>query len=266
MGTSTDYPFLMVAAHVRADAVVGSSTTVTPNMTFTSPDGTPLAATDTPGTLTVGGSLFVHDIIPGGGTWPAGTVVRMLGAGFSRSTSIRTTFKWKTATLVSANEIDFVLDGATAMNAQMVVLNNPDKSAVKYFSYIRGSEAVKSALPVVAATTAIFPQLTFANVSTQVNSSGITGTVVTALALQNPNPAAVTVKLEADNPATGKIAETTLTLAFGQKITRELGEFFGSPLPSGTIVKAVSTLPVQSIAFTADTSTAAVWAYLPAGF
>jgi hypothetical protein len=113
---------------------------------------------------------------------------------------------------------------------------------------------------------AMFPALVYLRVQTQQNSRGINNNLVTALSIQNPNPAPVTIKLEAETPATGKIAETTITLNFGEKITRDLSEFFSLQLNPGTSVKATSTLPVQFLGFVADPVSGAATPFAPATF
>jgi hypothetical protein len=258
LGTS-DYPFLTIAGQVAATAIPGTSMPLVMSGSFFDPTGAPIAYSVKPGTLTVGGSLSVNNIVPGGGTWPAGTVIRILGTGFSRSTALnRATFRVSSWQAISPTEIDLILAEQASLDHQFVILSNPDKSTVTYYMYIRGVESVKSSFPVVASGTPLFPGQSNLRVQTQQNSSGINGTVLTALAIQNSNTTPVIVKLEASTPATGRIAETTVTLEFGEKITRELGEFFGLKLAPGTTVQATSTSPVQFVGFTADTSTGAL--------
>lgn len=268
LGTNLDYPFLTIAGHVNSTAISGVTMPLTlQNPTFLDPTGATIASSLKPGVLTVGGSISVNNILPGGGTWPAGTIIRILGSGFTRSTALnRASFKINSWAVVSDSEIDLVLGEQVRMDTQFVILSNPDKSTVTYFAYIRGVEAVKSTVPVVASAMAMFPALVYLRVQTQQNSRGINNNLVTALSIQNPNSAPVTIKLEAETPATGKIAETTITLNFGEKITRDLGEFFSFQLNPGTTVKATSTLPVQFLGFVADPTGGAATPFAPAPF
>jgi hypothetical protein len=266
MGTS-DYPFVTIAGHVRGDAAAGSTMPLSVTGSFLDPAGTTVALAPKPGVLTVGGSLAVHNIVPGGGVWPAGTVVRVLGAGFGKGTALnRASFKVSGWRIVSPSEIDLTLGEQVEMEHQFVMLSNPDKSTITYYAYLRGVETVASSVPIVASSMPMFPGLTYSQMQIQQNSRGMNNNLVTALSLQNPNPTAAIVSLEAETPATGKIAETTITLAFGEKITRELGEFFGLQLNPGTTVKVRSSLPVQSVGFVADPGTGAVAPFVPSPF
>jgi hypothetical protein len=266
LGTNLDYPFLTIAGHVNDTAALGATMPLDlSNVTLVDPTGASISSSAKPGLLTVGGSISVNNIVPGGGAWPAGTIVRVLGTGFSRSTSLnRTSFKISSWNVVSDSEIALVLGSQVKMDNQFVILSNPDKSTVTYFSYIRGVESAKSSVPVVASLMPMFPSLVYSQVQLQQNSRGINNNLSTALSIQNPNPAAVTVRLEAETPAMGKIAETTMTLNFGEKITRDLGEFFGLQLDPGTTVKASSSLPVQFLGFVADPATGATTPFAPA--
>jgi len=269
IGTQVDYPIVTLTGHVRADALPGSTYTVPANINLVDPTGAPVQLLAKDGTLTVGGSLYVHNVVPGGGTWPAGTVVRVLGGGFVKGTTVpKTTFRIRSATIVSDSEIDLVLDKATTMDSQRIDVALPDKNktTVTYYSYLRGVEAVKSGEPLVATTDAIYQRLTYLRVAATQQSAGINQSILTALSIQNPNASAATVKLEAYSPISGTFAETTVTLAFGEKISRELGEFFGQALPVGTTVRATSTLPVQFLGFTADRSTGEAVPFVPASF
>jgi len=268
LGTNLDYPFVTIAGHVNSSAILGATMPLTlNNVTLIDPTGAGISVSAKPGVLTVGGSISVNNIVPGGGTWPAGTLVRILGSGFSRGTALnRASFKINSWTVFSDSEIDLVLGEQVRMDSQFVILSNPDKSTVTYFSYIRGVESVKSSVPVVASSMPMFPGLAYSQVQTQQNSRGINNNLVTALSIQNPNPSAVTVKIEAESPATGKIAEAAVTLNFGEKITRDLGEFFGLQLNPGTTVKAVSSLPVQFVGFVADPTSGAATPFVPTPF
>ncbi len=268
LGTITDYPIVTLTSHVSADALPGSTYPLSANLSLVAPTGTSVIMAPVNGTLTIGGSLFVNNVLPGGGSWPAGTVVRILGGGFSRGTTIsRSSFRIRSLTFVSASELDIVLDKTTILDSQRIDVTNPDKAktTITYYSYLRGVEAVKSAEPLVVATDPMYPQLTYLRVAAMQAPFGINQSILTALSMQNPNQTPVIVKLEAQT-AFGKIAETTITLGFGERITRELGEFFGQALPVGATVKATSTLPIQFLGFTADRATGDVTPFMPFAF
>lgn len=258
-GTVVDYPILTVAAHIRADAVTGMTVPLSldPGSTFVDALGLvePFIPSK-PGILTIGGSASIHNVVPGGGTWPAGTPIRILGSGFDPNARIRTKFKTKSVKVASPTEIQVVLAETVEMDAQKINVTNPNKDSVDYFSYLRAVPQGASLQPAVAAAHPIFPRsLKFVRLSTTQQSHGVSGNVLTALAIQNPNAAPTQVRLEAWTPASGVLAQTTVTLAYGESITRELGEYFQAKLSPGTLVRVFATLPVQAVSFTADSST-----------
>ena len=260
-GTVVDYPILTVAAHVRSDAPVGATSLINLGSgSFTNPLGQTFTfVQNRPGIFTVGGKMAIHNVLPGGGSWDAGTVIRILGTGFSKSTNITAKFKYSPR-FVNANEIDLVLSRPTVMDSQPITLTEKVgnvTTTTTYFSYLRGVESTRSNYPVVASAIPVFPQAAYLQASVNQSGPGFSGNTLTALALQNNNAASVTLTLTASTPL-GRIARVDLTLAYGEKITRELGEYFGAPLPIGARVQVEGTLPFQCVPFLADQGTGAL--------
>ena len=261
-GTVTDYPILTVAARVSPSALPGARSMITLGAgSFSNPLGQTLNfVQNRPGILTVGGKLSIHNVLPGGGTWGPGTVLKVVGTGFIGSgTKIVTKFRTKSARVISDSEIELVLDRETTLDAQQITVSQRDRvgTQVTYFSYLRGVNVGQSTFGVVATAIPIFPLVSTLQARVTQSGPGLNGGALTALALQNPNPTPVTVELTASN-AFGRIARTSVTLAYGEKITRELGEFFGQDLPIGTVVKAEALVPLQVVPFLADRVTGAL--------
>lgn len=257
-GTVVDYPILTVAARVSASALPGSRSLITLGAgSFSNPLGQTLNfVQNRPGVLTVGGKLSIHNVLPGGGTWGPGTVLKVVGTGFIGSgTKIVTKFRTRSARVISDSEIELVLDRETALDAQQITVSQRDRvgttTQVTYFSYLRGVNVSQSTFGVVATAIPVFPLVNTLQARVMQSGPGLNGGTLTALSLQNPSPTAVTVELTASN-AFGRIARTSVTLAYGEKITRELGEFFGQDLPIGTVVKAEALTPLQVVPFLAD--------------
>jgi len=262
-GTSVDYPILTVAAHVRDDAAKGNVTALGANLNLTGWYGTQsYLFVIKPGTLTIGGSVSINDVIPGGGMWPAGTVVRVMGKGFLRNTAVQSTARFSSISMVSANEIDFVLAEATVLDGARIDMKNPDGSSDSYYSYLRGVKQGVSAFPLLNATLPIFSSLTYSQASIAQASPGINNSVVTALAVQNPGSGTANLQLEAFSPFGNSVAKSQIALPSRGKIVRELGEYFGLTLPANSTVKVISDQPVQFLGISADQSagTAAAFA------
>ena len=259
-GTFVDYPILTITTHVREDAIPGyqSSISLGDGSAYSNLFGQSVPFVEPkPGILTVGGSAAIHNVVPGGGTWPAGTRVKVLGIGFTPATKVKTKFLVRSTEFIDANEIDVVLDADTQMDAQPIDIVNADRTRERYYSYLRGVEAVASSNALVASAEPVFPLTGLQHATVAQAPRGINGTAFTALAIQNSNPAPVTVVLTAFS-ALGPVGQKRVTLNFGEKITRELGEFFGTPLAPGTIVHLNATLPVQLVPFFGDSSTSAL--------
>ena len=260
-GTVVDYPILTIAAHIRPTAPLGAKSLVTLGAgSFTDPLGqTRSFIQNRPATITVGNKLAIHNVVPGGGTWDAGTVIRVLGTGFTRSTLVTAKFRYSPR-FVSENEIDLVLQRPATMDTQPIVLSDKLGKlnvSTTYYSYLRGVEAAPSANQVIANAIPVFPQVAYPQISIDQSGAGFNGSTLTALALQNNNPAPVTLTLTASTPL-GRIGRVSVTLAYGEKITRELGEYFGAPLPIGARVQVEGTGPFQCVPFLADASSGAL--------
>ena len=85
LGTQLDYPYLVTAAHIRSGLAAGTVVPINfgPGLTFTGLNGEIYTISGKNGTLTIGGSVSVTNVVPGGGVVPAGTTVRLLGTGFT---------------------------------------------------------------------------------------------------------------------------------------------------------------------------------------
>lgn len=269
-GTVVDYPILTVAAHIRTDAIAGMTFPLSLDPSSSFVDSLGLVAPflpSKPGILTIGGSASIHNVIPGGGIWPAGTQIRIVGSGFDPAARIRTKFKTKSAKVVSPSEIQLVLGETVEMDAQKISVTNPNKDSVDYYSYLRAIPQGASLQPAVAAAHPIFPRSFKATQArTAQQAQGATGTVLTALAIQNSNAATAEIRLEAWTPASGVLAQAALTLASGESITRELGEYFQTKLSAGTQVRVTATVPVQVVSFTADAATGELRPLMPVPF
>ena len=267
-GPFVDYPILTVAAHVSPNVTPGTTSPITigaGSFGVNSLGQSFAFVENKPGTLTAGGSLFINNIVPGSGVWSAGTVIKILGGGFSASTRLKTKFITRSVHVISDSEIEVVLAASTRMDTQKIQVSNPDGSTVAYYSYLRPVDNGQSANPTVAGAIPVFPFTGVRQASVSQNSRGINGTVLTALSIQNGNPGPVTLTLTAST-AMGRLGQTTITLQSGQKITREVGEYFGLTLPVGAVVRMQASAPVELVPFLADTATGAFTPFAAAPF
>jgi hypothetical protein len=262
-GLDADYPLLTVALTMKPSAIPGQTFPVTLSPSASVWDdllGAPIAFEFQQGKITVGGSVSITNVIPGGGTLPGGATFSIYGSGFTPQTKV-------SLRGVNASQIQYVsptqfrvtLRETGTLDGALITAQNPDNSIDTYYSYMRGVPVGQSAQPLLAQTTPIFSIAT-ANeailpptISPQVNPS-----YFTALALQNPNagPAAVTVEAHSANG--GLIGSTVVTLPAGGRISREASEWFGTVLPTGGYLRVVSAQPVQTLGLLGNNRTGAV--------
>jgi len=260
-GTSANYPLFTIALHVNPKASLGQQSILTldPSTQFVNASNQPQPVNVKPGTFTAGGTVSISNVIPGGGAWPAGTVVRLLGTGFQTGTAVTAPdLRFSAVTLQSPSEIDLTLAQGATLDGEQIVVRNPDGSQDTYFSYLRGVPAARSAVPLFAATWPIFSTLTHTAASLgplQALGSG----QLYGLALQNPHAqtAQITLTLVSSNGAI--IASSGLNLAFGARVAGALSEFFNGTVPApGTTVRVSSSTPIQILGLLGDTSANAV--------
>jgi hypothetical protein len=92
IGQLPQLPILTVTIPVLATATVGTASVVTIDASqgsWRDAQNNGYAVTAAPGLVTVGGSLSVRSLVPGGGLLPAGALVHINGTGFSPATTVR---------------------------------------------------------------------------------------------------------------------------------------------------------------------------------
>lgn len=137
IGQLPDLPVFVVTVPVLATAKIGatSSITVDPTKAPWVTGSTTYAVSVNPGTFSVGGALSIQNVTPGGGLLPSGTVVTINGTGLDPTTAVEIDgLSIASTQLVSAQQINVTLGGATEMTGKNVHLSNPAGAAVDYFA------------------------------------------------------------------------------------------------------------------------------------
>src|ERR1700733_2179477 len=81
-----DSPILTIAFPIAESATVGQHFPLSidiPDSLWIDPSGQPYPQEVANGTLTIGGTLTIRDVVPGGGLQPTGTKISILGMGFT---------------------------------------------------------------------------------------------------------------------------------------------------------------------------------------
>ena len=248
-GMNLDYPFLTVAMTIPGTTKTGAQFPLGfADAAFQMLAG-PLTLTDPkPGTLTIGGSVSIHGAIPGGGTWPAGTIIRVQGTGFVPGTKLLTKMRIGTPVYVSSTEMRFILIQDTTLDSQPITAQNPDGSVATFYSYLRGVPVNVPSRRLLGHAEPIFQTLTHAAAILDPLPNLGAGQFM-ALAVQNPNPWPVAVLLYHQQSCT----IVSVVIPSGGRLMDELGALFnGMNLNSGDVISVTSTSAVQILGITGD--------------
>ena len=258
MGNNIDYPILVMAIPVKATAPPGNTANLVldPSISqWLDPTGVDYPVLLTNGTLTIGGTLSISNIVPGGGLVPKGTKIAIQGMGFQPDSVVQVNEATiASQTFVSSNEIDVTLTTDFNMTADRVRVKNSNGEEVTYYSYQRTTPIGKSAKTLIAVTYPLFSQATW---SLAYFKPVLNGSQFTGLALQNSTatPSQVRLQLFASNGTL--LATTSLKIDAYKRISRDLTEFFVGVVPgNGTEVKAKVTSgpPVQMLGLLGDST------------
>lgn len=265
LGTQLDYPFLMVAAKIRAGIPVG---TVIPinfgNATFfNGPGGTPYSlSAPKNGTLTIGGSASITNIVPGGGVLPAGTTVRILGTGFNTNTRIDVNeANVKDFRYVSPTEIDFTMTASGDLTGTRFTLRGQNKDPdVTYFSYLRAVAVGSSSRALLNGSHPLYPTQLLTSAGIAVPAVGLNGFI--GIALRNSSAVAADVQLELVSGSAASLGKASVNIPSGGQYMRTVQELFGSA-PVGASVKMTTSVAIQALGLNGDDTTGNVTAFLP---
>lgn len=258
----TDYPIMTMALHVRPDAVSGASTyfSLDPSSTWIlGLLGAAALKPNPPATVSVGGSISITNVVPGGGILPAGAVVSIRGIGFQPKTQVQlNAIKFSSIELVSAEEIRFTLAETTNMTGQKIQVVNPDGSQDTYFSYLRGTPLGQSNQPLLASAVPVFSAMTFTtavfNPVMPAAPSQFTG-----LAIQNPGLTDTQVNVSLYSASNVLLGSSTMTIPSGYRLTREISELSSGAAPTfGSYVVITAGTPIQVFGFVGDNSAGTV--------
>jgi hypothetical protein len=260
----SDYPIMIVSLEIPPNSAVGSTFPFSLDASSTWTLGLLGAATMkpiAPATITVGGSVSITDVVPGGALQPPRTVVHIQGIGFQQGTQVQlSNVKASSITVISPQEIQIVLGESAQMTGAKIQVTNPDGSRDTYFSYMRGTplgqsgqSLLASALPIFSSTT--YSQAVFA--SPAVSSGEFSG-----IAVQNPSLATATVTFTLFSSSDAALGSSTLVIPGGYRMMRDVSELVGVIPPQGSYVGVVSDTPVQMFGFLGDNVTQIVLPYV----
>jgi len=260
----SDYPIMTVSFQLPSNISVGNklSFSLDPSSTWTlGLLGTATMKPILPATITVGGSISILDVVPGGGIQPAGTVIHVQGIGFQPGTQVQlSSIKASSITVVSSTEIQIVLAESAQMTGKKIQVTNPDGSQDTYFSYMRGTLLGQSNQPLLSSAVPIFSAVAYSKAvfaTTDITTGEFTG-----LAVQNPNLATANVAFTLFTSANAPLGTSTIVIPPNNRIMREMSELTGVTPPQGGYVVVSSDLPAQMFGFLGNNVTGTVVPYV----
>jgi IPT/TIG domain-containing protein len=258
-GMDLDAPVVAISIPVLSTALPGQTVNLNlnPNSIFLDPNGNPYPTLVTQGMLTVGGTLSISNIVPGGGVAPVGSIVKILGMGFQTDSKVNINNALISSThFVSSNEIDVVLAADTQMDGQRVRVENPSsKEMAVYYSYLRTKPLGKSAFPLLAKTAPLFSQALYQKGYFRT----VAGTTYLGVAAQNANAQSANITIKLFSATNTLLGSTSVSLPPAMRFSRSVWELFPNVTPTNNlIVKMVSDIPVGMLGLLADTYTKTV--------
>lgn len=235
VGRLPGVPVFVVTVPVLPGVLPGTKTSITLDPSpqpWDDAQGNPYTVSVTPGTLTVGGSLSVGDVSPGGGRLPVGTAVRVMGTGFVPASVLSVDgVGVASVQVVSANEIDFVTSGGPVeMTGKRVHVSNPDGGESSYFAFLPAEVPFGPVPP----RRVIFPLRGFTAVSANLNA-----------VIQNANAISVDVTVVVNPDGFSAGPPQTFTLAPGAVA----GNFGGDSPQQSSYVSISATGPFRAIGY-----------------
>jgi hypothetical protein len=265
-GSTADYPFLTVSLRIRPDAAIGARTLFTfdPGSIWNiSSTGRVVPTRFRGGTVTVGGSVSITDVVPGAGVWPAGTVVRVHGIGFNSRTRLRVDdVETRSVRFVSPTEMRFTLAETAELRGVRMRAENSDFRST-YYPYMRSITSAVSSRALLAATEPIF-SVTPRAVATLGPFPSLDENRYGGLALQNPTMADVLIEMALHDAGGALLYQSARTLAGQHRLALELSELLDAVAPpSGSSVIVRASAPIAAIGLLCDEGSWTVSPSLP---
>lgn len=249
-----EYPVLTVALRIRPDAIPGTRTTfVLDPSSIWNTNGAFVGARISPGTVTVGGSAAIGNVVPGEGWLPAGTVVSVRGVGFGTLSRLRAgDLEITPPLLMSPTEMQFALRRPANMTGQMLRLDNPDQSRSLYYSYMRGVPAAASRRPLLSATRTIFSGTT-RTVATVGPLPALSAGQFAGIAVHNPTLASVNLTIDLLAADGTLVSSSSRSVAAGARLALDVAEIMdGVTPPAGASIRVTASSPVGTFGLLCD--------------
>ena len=260
LGKDVDYPLFVLTMPVTASS--GTFTmTMDPSSTFFVGGSEYAIQENNPGTLKIGGTVSITDVVPGGGTIKPGDTLKIFGIGFDANTKINmNNVNTLTTNFVSSNEIDVTINSlcvpesspcAPAASLQLDgdrirATNTTTNDQSEYFSYDRTDDTPGSSGN--ALVNLVHPMFSQQLLNTGTFPFKAGGTQFTGIALQNTDFSVdATVKIEVLDAGGNSLANSTRLIPARSKMVRDIADLFAIPAGAVTVRATVLTGPTQGV-------------------
>lgn len=255
LGSTAEYPILSVAVRIKAGLPAGTVIPFNMNLSTSSFQNLfgPVAVEVQQGTITVGGTMCVTDVLPGGGRIAANQIVTVQGQGFP--TDVRVDMEGVdnlAVQYISSTELRLTAPAPYVLDGKRVRVRSRAGEQVIYFAYMRGVRDGTSSSALLNRTMPLVSTRSWqeAYVSPAVNTT----TQYTGIGLLNDSDtnATVTLIFQRTLSSTVNTATATLTIAPRGLIVREAFELLKYKKKDGGTLRIVSTVPIRMLGMIAD--------------
>jgi len=189
IGRLAQVPLAVITATILPNTATGKTASITADPSgsrWLDLLGNVYSVSVIPGTVTVGGTLSITSITPGGGILPSGTAIAIQGTGFSSGATAEIDGATVASVQVTGPQtMSLILGGPTELTGKRISITNPDASEVDAFAFV---PAAAVSLPGTGTPTVpILPTETY-------TAAQILGAAF--ISIQNPTAAAVQVVLD----------------------------------------------------------------------
>ncbi len=253
IGRLSGVPIVVVTARILPTAVAGKITSVTADpsgspwlgLSMPNPNGgiilpPPYSVSVSPGTVTIGGTLSISSITPGGGVLPGGTVIQIQGTGFNSATTAQINGASVASVQVAGPQMmSLTLGGPTELTGKRIGVTNPDGSEVDTFAFAPAAPVSSPGTP-LDGTIPILPLQEY---------TAIYATGNTFVSIRNPNATAVQLVLDTISPNGIFQNEQPFTISMGGSLLLQ------TPNPQAPTAMMIASAPVQIVQLTEVYST-----------
>lgn len=247
-GLSDDYPLATFAIKLKPGLAAGTRIPVSIDLGqsfFLNFTGQPYPEESKDGAVTIGGTLAIENVVPGGGLMTPGDQFRIIGRGFPASLAVRLAEEPEASVLrIAPNEILMRMRNTAEFEGTRVTVDNKMGEKAIYYSYLRARRSPGGADPLDGTLRPVFASRRSVDALLVRDRSS---PAKPYLAVRNPQRTAVVISVQAFN-ATGNIGPVAqIPLGAAEFAVRSLQELLPADvLNASSWVRVTSPLGINT--------------------